>query len=65
MSPEAPGCILGHFSLVTNNDNNLKNGINREYSRTTDKELLFRSYKGKELSRQTILKKLSFSVEIS
>ena len=61
MSPEAPGCILGHFSLAANNDNYIKNGINREHSGTTDKEWLFRSYKEKELFRLTILKALFFS----
>ena len=48
MSPEAPGCILGHFSLVTNNDNHLKNGIKRGHSRKTEQTVL---------SRYNILKK--------
>ena len=61
MSPEAPGCILGHFSLASNNDNYIKNGINRRHSGTTDKEWLFRKLQRKELFRQTILKSSLFS----
>ena len=48
MSQEAPGCILGHFSLATNNDNYIKNGINREHPGTTEQTVL---------SRDNILKK--------
>ena len=40
--PEAPGCILGHFSLATNIDNYSKNGINREHSRKTEQAVLSR-----------------------
>ena len=89
LSPEAPGWILGHFSLVTNNDNYTKNGIKRGRSGKTEQTVLSRNnslkkfrktkvlvtseiraqrvrqqsmklQRKKELSRQTILKKLSF-----
>ena len=51
MSPEAPGCILGHFSLVTNIDNHLKNGINREYSRKTEQTVLSRNNRLKKFRK--------------
>ena len=65
VQPEAPGCILGHFSLAANNDNYIKNGINRRHSGTTDKEWLFRKLQRKRALQADNPKKLSFSVEIS
>ena len=48
MHPEELGLILGYFSIAANNDNHLKNGINKERSRKTEQTVL---------SRYNILKK--------
>ena len=55
MSPEAPGCILGHFSLAANIDNYPKNGINRRHSRKTEQIVLSRNNRLKKFLKTEVL----------